>query len=52
MHDCIPNKTETTKPGMRVETGREQQTKIHLLYNTAVVKAQQGCQFAQMEQTP
>lgn len=53
MHDCIPKETEkTTKPGMKVETGREQQTKTDLLCNAAAVKAQQGCQFAQAEQTP
>lgn len=47
----IPEETETTKPGMEVETGREEQTKINLLCNTAVAKAQQGCQFAQTEPT-
>lgn len=52
MHDCISKETETTKPGMKAETGREQQTKTDLLCNTAAVKAQQGCQFAQAEQTP
>ena len=47
----IPKETETTKAGMKVETGREQQSKINLPSNMAVVKAQQACQFAQTEQT-
>lgn len=44
---AIPKETELTKPGVKAETGREQQTKINLLCNTAVAQVQQGCQLAQ-----
>lgn len=47
----IPKESETAKAGLKAEAGREQQCKINLPCNMAVVEAQQACQFAQTEQT-